>query len=367
MPSPPQGILLDTELSEHSPPPQGAYERSYERYPAFEGLPFAPVAHTATERHERPPAHRLCGYGKVILLGEHAVVYGSHAIAAPIPLAMRASVQKADEHSGASLSITHDGVTHQIEPGATERDVPERTVQLILAQLGLAGHTLQIQVSSTVPRAMGLGSSAAFAVAVIRALDWHFRLGLDDAQVNVLAFRCEELAHGTPSGIDNTVATYGELVLYRRGEEARTTAQIQPLKISRPLPLVIGVSGRGSLTVETVAAVRKAWQREPVRYQTIFRQIDDLVLEGVQALHNEDLPRLGALMDTCHQHLQGLQVSSRELDEMVRIAHEHGALGAKLTGGGRGGSIIALCPANRERVASALRAAGYQALEMDLG
>lgn len=358
---------MDTEVFEFPSAPPGRGERRPDR---ARGAPTRPasVPSATAAQSTQPAAQRACGYGKVILLGEHAVVYGSHAIAAPIPLAMRARVQDAPAGQGVSLSLIEgEASEHRAPAPAVVSDVVQRTVELILTQLGLRGHALHIRVVSSVPRAMGLGSSAAFAVAVIRALDWHFKLELDDAQVNLLAFRCEALSHGTPSGIDNTVATYGEMVLYQRGEQTREVSQIQPLKVSHPLPLVIGVSGRRSLTAATVASVRRAWQQHPARYEAIFGQIDHLVLQGVQALKAEDWPRLGALMDSCHAQLQHLQVSSRELDALVRIAHENGAMGAKLTGGGRGGSIIALCPVDRDRVAQAMRAAGYQALTMDLG
>lgn len=354
--------MLDTEPLKPEALPQAGFERpaAFGRLPAF--------ADVRPASDQRASAQHLCGYGKVILLGEHAVVYGSHAIAAPIPLAMRATVQEIPGNPGVILDVDRRGVAQDRAQADPDRqDIPQRSVQLVLAHLGLAGRALRIRISSTVPAAMGLGSSAAFAVAVIRALDQHFGLALDDAQVNMLALRCEELAHGTPSGIDNTVATYGRPVLYQRGEETHRVSRIQPLTFARPLPLAIGLTGRSSSTVEAVAAVRRAWQRESTRYEAIFQRIDDIVLQGVQALHDQDLPRLGALMNACHGHLQALDVSTRELDELVDIACRNGALGAKLTGGGRGGSVVALCPENRDRVADAMCRAGYRALKMDLG
>lgn len=306
-----------------------------------------------------------CGHGKVILLGEHAVVYGSHALAAPVPLAVRASVQET-QSGGVDLQIPRWGVKCRLSRDPAHRDAFQRSLGLIFDRLGLIERSLRIDVFPSVPRAMGLGGSAALAVAVIRALDRHFGLGLPDAEVNALAFACEEVAHGSPSGIDNTVATYGRPILYCRAPTPDSAPLVEELQIARPVPLVIGISGRESLTARTVGEVRSAWQRSPDLYEGIFRQIDALALQGVEALREGHLEHLGDLMNVCHGLLNALRVSSRELEELVQIARDNGALGAKLTGGGGGGSIIALCPENRDRVMAAMRDAGYQAMEVDL-
>ena len=315
---------------------------------------------------QRAPDLRACGHGKIILLGEHAVVYGSHAIAAPVPLAVRATVQ--DTASGSvDMLIPRWGVEYRLHRDPAHRDSFQRSLGIIFDTLELTERSIRIEVFPNVPRAMGLGGSAAMAVAVIRALDQHFRLGLSDAQVNALAYRCEEVAHGAPSGVDNTVATYGKLVLYKRGQRPEEAPAINELALTKPVPLVIGISGKESLTARTVGNVRSAWQRNPALYEGIFKQIDQLTLQGVEAMQQHDLERLGDLMNICHGLLNALRVSSRELEELVQIAREHGALGAKLTGGGGGGSIIALCPQNRDKVIAAMRDAGYQAMEVDIG
>jgi len=315
---------------------------------------------------QQAPDPRACGHGKIILLGEHAVVYGSHAIAAPVPLAVRATVQNTSSGS-VDMLIPRWGVEYRLHRDPAHRDSFQRSLGIIFDTLGLTEGSIRIEAFPNVPRAMGLGGSAAMAVAVIRALDQHFRLGLSDAQVNALAYRCEEVAHGAPSGVDNTVATYGKLVLYKRGQEREEAPTIRELVVPKPIPLVIGISGKESLTARTVGNVRSAWQRNPALYEGIFQQIDQLTLQGVQAMQQHDLERLGDLMNICHGLLNALRVSSRELEELVQIAREHDALGAKLTGGGGGGSIIALCPQNRDKVIAAMRDAGYQAMEVDIG
>ncbi|HET7676134.1 MAG TPA: hydroxymethylglutaryl-CoA reductase, degradative [Gammaproteobacteria bacterium] len=301
------------------------------------------------------------GHGKAILLGEHAVVYGRHAIAAPVPLAIRARVEDAD--AGINLIIPRWGIEQRLHQDAEHGGSFQQSLGLILQKLGLADRALRIQVYPNVPRAMGLGGSAALAVAVIRAVDRHCRLSLTDDKICALAYECEKFAHGTPSGIDNTVATYGQPLLYRRGEPPL----IEPLELARPLPLVIGLSGVESLTAKMVARVRRAWERNKVLYERIFDEIDSLALQGLNAVRTCDFEQLGELMNICQGQLNALQVSSWEIEELVQIARDNGALGAKLTGGGGGGSMIALAPENGERIVQAMQNAGYQAMQVQIG
>ncbi|GGY01666.1 hypothetical protein GCM10007160_32020 [Litchfieldella qijiaojingensis] len=313
---------------------------------------------TLAAKHAEPLA---TGHGKVILLGEHAVVYGSHAIAAPVPLAIEARVKEA--HEGVSLIIPRWGVEQRLESQAEQRRSFDRPIGMILEKLGLAERPMLIEVFPQIPRAMGLGSSAALAVAVIRALDEHFKLGLSDDELNDLAYECEKVAHGTPSGIDNTIATFGRFLLYRMGEPPVK----RQLSVPAPIPLVIGMSGVESLTAKMVARVRAAWEKSPGLYEGIFEQIDSLTLQGVKAIESYDLEQLGELMNICQGLLNALQVSSWEVEELIQVARNNGALGAKLTGGGGGGSMIALCPESPERVVNAMQEAGYQAMEVTIG
>ncbi|MGH8307296.1 MAG: hydroxymethylglutaryl-CoA reductase, degradative [Gammaproteobacteria bacterium] len=306
-------------------------------------------------------ADYAAGYGKAILLGEHAVVYGRHAIAVPVPLLIRARAEDSD--SGTHLIIPRWGVEQRLQPGVEHPGSLLQSLALILQKLMLADRALRIQVYPNVPRAMGLGGSAALAVAVIRALDRHCRLGLKDEEVCDLAYECERVAHGTPSGIDNTVATYGQPLLFCRGDPPL----IRPLKFRQPLPMVLGLSGVESLTAKTVGRVRQAWERNQALYERIFDEIDTLTLQGLEAIEAYDLTQFGELMNICQGQLNALQVSSWEIEEMVQIARDNGAVGAKLTGGGGGGSMIALCPEDGARVVRALQDAGYQAMEAKIG
>jgi hydroxymethylglutaryl-CoA reductase len=288
-------------------------------------------------------------------------VYGRHAVAAAIPLAVNARIREGGQ--GVRILIPRWGIEHTLEPAAERRQSFERPAAQLLDRLGLLDRPLTIEVHATVPRAMGLGSSAAIAVAIVRALNAHFALGLGDDEISRLALEGEKVAHGNPSGIDNTIATYGGLMLYRRGDPPERT----PLSLPGPLRLVVAMSGIESLTATTVARVRRMWERNPRPYEAIFDQIDSLTLKGVTALENEDLATLGECMNLCHGLLNALQVSTWELEELVQIARNNGALGAKLTGGGGGGSVIALCADNAADLLAAYDEAGYQALEVQIG
>jgi hydroxymethylglutaryl-CoA reductase len=313
----------------------------------------------AIAREERD--EMSAGHGKIILFGEHAVVYGSRAIAAPVPLAVRARV--VDDNDGVWLVVPRWGVEQRLRSDPDKRHSFEEFAALMLEELGLIDRSMRIEVYSELPRAMGLGGSAAVAVAIIRALDRHYELGLSDDGVNALAFRCEQVAHGTPSGIDNTVATFGRPLIYRKGEPP----QIQNLDLPEPITFVIGMTGIESLTAKMVARVRDGRERNRDVYDTVIKGIDAVTGQAIEALKRNDLGRLGELMNVNQGLLNGLQVSSWELEELIQIARENGALGAKLTGGGGGGSMIALCPDKGAEVRRAMHDAGYQAMEVRIG
>jgi hydroxymethylglutaryl-CoA reductase len=301
------------------------------------------------------------GYGKAILLGEHAVVYGRHAIAVPLPLTTRAVVD--DAGHGVELLIPRWGIEYQLAKPPEQRRSFERAAGAILDRLGLTDRNLRIEVFPDVPRGMGLGGSAAIAVAIIRALDRHFGLGLSDERVNELAYLSEEIAHGRPSGIDNTLATYGRPLVYRRG----APPLVEPLNIPQPLHIVIGMTHAEGLTAKTVGSVREARQRNPRLYEKIFDDIDALVLQAVSAVQDNDVATLGELMNVCQGLLNALQVSTPELERLIGIARGAGALGAKLTGGGGGGAMIALCDGDTTAVQQAIERQGFRALALTVG
>lgn len=295
------------------------------------------------------------GYGKIILLGEHSVVYGYRAIAAPLGLAIRAEVTRPAEKSELVISgWDSDPAAHN--PAGAE--LAHRVAVHIANRLGVVDSPVRVEVFPELPRASGLGASAALAVSVIRALMHSFGLRLTDGEISQLAFECEQLVHGTASGIDNTVATFGRTILFRRAD---TGNEIEELATPAPIPIVVGLTGVRSLTADTVARVRTGWEKNPQHYEAIFSEIDDLVGSGAEAFRRGDLASLGEVMNLNHGLLNALQVSSPELETIVDLARRSGALGAKLTGGGGGGAMIAIAEPDRiHSVADTLDAAGYQ-------
>lgn len=295
------------------------------------------------------------GFGKIILLGEHSVVYGRHAIAAPLSLAIRAEVTRpAAENELVIHGWDSDPAAHNPAGAALAKKV----AALIAHRLGVGDARIRVDVYPEVPRASGLGASAALAVAVIRSVVHSFNLSFSEDQISALAFECEELVHGTPSGIDNTVATFGRTILFRKTDDGNV---IDDLTISTPIPIIVGLTGVRSLTADTVGRVHDGWQKNPQHYEAIFSEIDGLVLTGVDALRNGNLTELGEVMNLNHGLLNALGVSSPELEGLVDLARRSGALGAKLTGGGGGGAMIAIAEPDRiHNVASTLDTAGYQ-------
>ncbi|MGE5250859.1 MAG: mevalonate kinase, partial [Bacteroidota bacterium] len=212
---------------------------------------------------------------------------------------------------------------------------------------------LEISIDSTIPVASGLGSGAAVSVALTRALASFLGRPLNDEQVNAMAYEIEKLHHGTPSGIDNTVITYARPVYFVKDRV------IEIFRVGRPVTFVIGDTGVAAPTKESVGDVRRLWQQDSARWEAVFDEIGRIVDAARQRLEKGETGPLGELMDRSHALLQEMTVSSPELDRLVGAAREAGAWGAKLSGGGRGGNMIALVsPDAAARVAASLVSAG---------
>ncbi len=213
-----------------------------------------------------------------------------------------------------------------------------------------------LTVTSAIPIASGLGSGAAIAVAVIRALGELMGLALGREEVSALAYEIERLHHGTPSGIDNTVIAFEQPVYFVRGAPANRIESFQP---ARPLRLVIADTGVRSATKDVVGDVRRRWEADRARYEALFDACGRLADAGRAALAAGDLAAVGRLMTANHEQLVAMTVSSAALDRLAAAALAAGALGAKLSGAGRGGNLIALVEAGSEaEVCAALLAAG---------
>jgi len=301
------------------------------------------------------------GHGKLILLGEHAVVYGRPALAAALPQGAEAVAEPADR---ARLEIAPWGVALD----ASEIQADERAEQLRQAFCALLdGYdplpAFRVRVELSLPGGAGLGGSAALSVAIVRALDAALGRQRDAPAVAEAALAAERVFHGNPSGIDSALAASGGVALYRKG------SPLESVRLGRKLTLVVGHSGEQGSTRETVASVARQHARNPAKLDQIFDGIEALVTNGRSALQTGELWRLGQLMILNQKLLSSMMLSTSRLSEMCQAAEQAGALGAKLTGGGGGGCMIALCEhaAAAERVQHALEAIGREAFIAELG
>jgi len=319
-------------------------------------------------------AGRGCAPGKVILLGEHAVVYGRTALAgaidrhvtvqivphaAPVRVVSRAAAWPGEPPVWDTVVV--------LDPPGTSRHAgsePTRLARAIACAfevMGLPADGCAVDIAADLPVSVGLGSSAALSVALVRALTDAAGRTLDAAAVCARAFEIERIFHGFPSGIDNTVATYGGAIAFTRGEPVR------PLALGQPVPLVVARGRAPRETQRTVTALRRHGEADREPYERLFDEVGTLVAAAERALAVGDFAALGGLMDANHRVLQHLGVSTDELDEMVTLARRHGALGAKLTGGGGGGAVIGLCPAAADAVVAAYARAGWRAFTTTVG
>jgi mevalonate kinase len=295
--------------------------------------------------------------GKIILFGEHAVVYGRPAIAAPVTQVQATAVVEPGNQPGVYLIAPDLGLDYLLAEAA-EADPLATAVRLAQTAANLPElPPLTITVSSTIPIASGLGSGAAIGAALIRALALHWQRPdlATNEQVSALTYQVERLLHGTPSGIDNTVVAFNRPVYFRRRQPHN---QIETLAVAQPIRLLVADTGVRSSTKVAVDDVRRQWQAEPARLEALFTGCGRIAQAARPAIEEGDLVQLGRLMNENHDLLQQMTVSSTELDLLVAAARQAGALGAKLSGAGRGGNMIALVNATGEE---AVRTALYQA------
>ncbi|MBK8419186.1 mevalonate kinase [Candidatus Villigracilis saccharophilus] len=291
--------------------------------------------------------------GKIILFGEHAVVYNRPALAVPVTQ-VHADVEVLGSPR-AGIFINAPGIDLYAELDSLPVEYPICSVILRLFQRFEISRPpdLEINISSSIPVASGLGSGAAVSVALTRALLSYLSRSFTDDEVNSLVFEIEKLHHGTPSGIDNTVITYNKPVYFIKGQPVET------FKVGKPFTVVIGDTGVSALTKESVGDVRRSWLRDTAVFENYFDEIAQIALIARRSIEHGKPELLGELMDQNHALLQRMTVSSPELDKLVDAARKAGALGAKLSGGGRGGNMIALVEQDKaEAVANALISAG---------
>lgn len=300
--------------------------------------------------------------GKIILFGEHAVVYGRPAIAAPMSQVRATAVIEANSQPGIRL-IAADLAKDVLLSDVDADDPIAAVVEQVRQAAGLSElPDMIVTVTSQIPIASGLGSGAAITAAVVRALAEFMQLDeLRSAEaVSQLTYEVEKLHHGTPSGIDNTVVAYERPVYFVRQQPRN---RIEPFVVGQSLTLLVADTGVRSSTKVAVGDVRKEWEADPVTFEALFDGCGRITEAARAAIEAGDLGKIGTLMQENHALLQRMTVSSPELDRLVETAVSAGAIGAKLSGAGRGGNIIALVtPEIETAVSAALYRAGAKSV-----
>ncbi|MGD8625581.1 MAG: mevalonate kinase [Anaerolineae bacterium] len=292
--------------------------------------------------------------GKVILFGEHAVVYGRPAIAVPVT-EVQARAEVVPGPTGQGVVIVAPDLDRRVVVRRAAADDPLAHIvrQALRRMTPNPNPDLTLTITSTVPIARGMGSGAAVSTAIVRALAGHFDYWLPSRAVSDLVYGAEVLYHGTPSGIDNTVVAFEKPVFFVKEQGWEF------FWAGKPFLLAIADTGVESSTREVVGDLRRRYQDAPDRYQPLFNRAGEIATEARQAIEQGQVQIMGRLMDENHEILKQMGVSCPELNCLVTAAREGGALGAKLSGAGWGGNMIALVTNESQgRVDMMLRLAG---------
>jgi hydroxymethylglutaryl-CoA reductase len=309
------------------------------------------VAELKSHAGRRPDPHPVNQYAvaKAILFGEHSVDHGEPALAVPVREALITLLVEDNEYGEILIRSSS---------GDFDERGPIEITRTVIKELGLPPDTgLTVTGHTSIPVHAHLGSSAAYAVALTRAVAQKFGLDLPPEQVNAVAFEAEKLSHGTPSGIDNTVVTYERPVWFTR------SGQFELLSVGRRFELCLAYTGEAVPTKTVNREWDERMRREPERFRAAILSLGELARSGRDALTSGDLPRLGSLLTETHRLFQDLGFSTPGLDRLVEAALGAGAYGAKLTGEARGGCVVCLPPPGQKHaVLDALRAAGATAV-----
>jgi mevalonate kinase len=294
--------------------------------------------------------------GKIILFGEHAVVYGRPAIAVPVhQVAATVKVTSIPASPLGTIHIEASDIGLQSWLHEMGSDQPlARIIHLTLDEIGIHDPpTMGIQIKSSIPIASGLGSGTAVSVAILRSLSNHLGHSLPLKRQSELAYEVEKLHHGTPSGIDNTVVTYAKPVYFERDRDPEI------IQIGASFTLIISDTGVQSPTAVAVEQVRNGWEENHDTYESLFDEIGKLVLQARTSMERGLVNELGPLMNQNQVLLESIGVNSASLQSLIDAALSAGAYGSKLSGAGLGGNTITLVdPANADAVEKALKQAG---------
>jgi mevalonate kinase len=304
------------------------------------------------------------GFGKTILIGDQFVLEEVPAIVSAISYETVATVER----------FTGDGWTledNRIEvPGYKEKKKEQqgRSIDRILEvmKIDVKKYPIKITFGGTLLAGSGVGASAASCVSLARALNAEFNLGYSIEEINRAAWQGEFPYHGVASGVDNTASTYGGLLLFQliNGQQ-----HFERIKTPKPFEIVLANSGITANTALLDEVTEQQKKEDPELFASRLKMITNQAYDMKRALEAGDLERVGEIMSNNHKILINMQFSHETLDYLCKLAVEKGAWGAKVTGGGRGGYMVALTPGEKlqDTVASAFDKEGYKLIRAVIG
>ncbi|KKN20588.1 hypothetical protein LCGC14_0934010 [marine sediment metagenome] len=296
----------------------------------------------------------------------HFVVYGLPAIASALGSSTIADV-KVVNGNGWTVDDQRPAT-----PGYKKKKYSEAmqsvTNVINYLKINTENQKLEITFTGDLIAASGVGASAAQCTSLARGLNDSFNLNLDNEKINEAAYEGEKAYHGTPSGIDNTVSTYGGLIWFVKNLSG-TKNTMDLLQTPKKIPLVIANSGITASTAEVVADVRHLKEENLEKFEKIFSEYKILAEDAKKALIQGDIMIIGNLMNQNHKLLQKITVSGEVNDKLVEVTLNNGAIGSKLTGTGRGGLVIAIAENEeiQESIAKAVEKEGYDAWKTMIG
>ncbi len=279
-------------------------------------------------------------YGKLILFGEHFVVYKAPALVGAVAAYTDCAMEFTETES-VEIIDNRPAVPNYKTKKAEEG---QKAVELVLQHLNVnlsVNRGVKLTFGGDLCCVSGIGASAAQTVSLARAIAQTVPLNLTEEEINAAGYEGEKGYHGTPSGIDNTAATFGGLLRFQRTD---ADPIFEKKKIKEPIRIVYASTGITSSTTEVVGDVRAKKEEDPEWFDALFQKYLALVPKAEKALEDGDLVELGKLMDQNHSLCQDLTVSCKESDDLVEAARQAGAIGAKMSGTGRGGLMLALTP-----------------------
>jgi mevalonate kinase len=296
--------------------------------------------------------------GKVILAGEHFVVWGSTALAAAIDKRVRATAELADEDE---IMSENYGTTSKLSNGIAKGLYPiAKTIYATKNYIG-SRKKVRVAIKSYIPSSAGLGSSSAVAVSTVASVAGALDAKLTQKEIFDLAIISEKIVHGNPSGIDVAVAAYGGVLLFRKGEQPKE------VKVNVPFEIVVGLSGLSRKTARMINRVAETRRNLPNFFDVLVSSSSHLSVMVSKSLADGNYNDMAAIMSFHNSTLSWFGLSTQQTDRMIETCLANGALAAKITGGGGGGAVVALPKQGKaEDVVSALKSRNFEAFSVKL-